>query len=74
MPASGYLVFRPDESGHYPQRSSEIWTGAAPIPGENIPDNCKAIPWVILEDNINPLDYYRTNQNSLILLPQTDSN
>jgi len=75
MPANTtYLIFRPDEQGHLDHRSTEIWSGDPPVAGEDMPPGSVACVWIIFNNDVNPRNYYRTNQNSLILLPESVSN
>lgn len=66
---ASFLIFRANESGHYPDRSNEIWVGPKPEPGSNIPYGCMAIAWVPANEDVNPNNYLRVNL-SLIHDPQ----
>ncbi len=74
MPANTFLIFEKDESGHYPNRSSNIWQGPTPIAGQDMPAEAIAVVWLVIEGDVNPLNYYRNNQNSLLHLPEAPPN
>lgn len=58
---ASYLVFRPDENGHYSDTSSEIWSGAKPEAGNHVPHGCLVVAWVPVMGDVNPLNYRRNN-------------
>lgn len=63
MPDNSYLIFRPDENGQYPERSTEIYSGPPPHIGLNIPIGALALVWVPVDGDVNPDHYLRSNLN-----------